>query len=162
MRTRARPGRPALTVAASVTFDGLSSVPWLVNAGGVHVTVRRIPDQAPLGAPQVVYDQNVSASGGSITVPFTFQGAHDAFSVYLTPASSGSGAVDATRTWASHGEGPTKVGGGSFSGPVAGKPQDIRFTRSRDNKVLYATWRTRSSSPSPVRSPSWACRAAPS
>ncbi|EFL22191.1 putative ricin-type beta-trefoil lectin domain protein [Streptomyces himastatinicus ATCC 53653] len=77
------------TGAASVTFDGLSSVPWLANAGGVHVTVHRIPDQAPLSAPQTVYDQNVSTSSGSITVPFTFQGSHDAFAVYLTPASSG-------------------------------------------------------------------------
>ncbi|WP_405814821.1 RICIN domain-containing protein [Streptomyces sp. NBC_01390] len=74
---------------ASVTFNGLSSVPWLTNAGSVHVTVHRIPDQAPLAAPQTVYDQNLSASGGSITVPLTYQGAHDAFAVYLTPASSG-------------------------------------------------------------------------
>ncbi|NUS80379.1 MAG: hypothetical protein HOV70_29805 [Streptomyces sp.] len=74
---------------ASVTFNGLSSVPWLTGAGSVHVTVHRIPDQAPLAAPQTVYDQNVSASGGSLTVPLTFQAAHDAFAVYLTPASSG-------------------------------------------------------------------------
>ncbi|MFF0163760.1 RICIN domain-containing protein [Streptomyces sp. NPDC005263] len=74
---------------ASVTFNGLSSVPWLTNAGSVHVTVHRIPDQAPLGAPLTVYDQNLSASGGSITVPLRFQAAHDAFAVYLTPASSG-------------------------------------------------------------------------
>ncbi|RPE38208.1 glycosyl hydrolase family 39 [Streptomyces sp. Ag109_O5-1] len=79
------------TGAASVTFSGLSSVPWLTNAGSVHVTVHRIPDQAPLGAPQTVYDQNLSASGGSVTVPFTFQASHDAFAVYLTPASSGGG-----------------------------------------------------------------------
>ncbi|MHB9856806.1 RICIN domain-containing protein [Streptomyces sp. YIM S03343] len=79
------------TGAASVIFDGLSSLPWPANAGSVHVTVHRIPDQAPLGAPQIMYDQNVSASGGSITVPFTFQGSHDAFAVYLTPASSGGG-----------------------------------------------------------------------
>jgi len=79
------------TGAASVTFGGLSSVPWLTDAGSVQVTVHRIPDQAPLGAPQTVYDQNVSASGGSITVPFTFQSPHDAFSVYLTPASSSGG-----------------------------------------------------------------------
>ncbi|WP_405848895.1 RICIN domain-containing protein [Streptomyces sp. NBC_01518] len=76
---------------ASVTFNGLASVPWLANAGSVNVTVHRIPDQAPLTAPQVVYDQNVSASGGSITVPFTFQASHDAFAVYLTPASADGG-----------------------------------------------------------------------
>ncbi|WP_181804570.1 RICIN domain-containing protein [Streptomyces shenzhenensis] len=79
------------TGAASVTFNGLSSVPWLTSAGNVHVTVHRIPDQAPLSAPQTVYDQDVSASGGSITVPFTFQSSHDAFAVYLTPASASGG-----------------------------------------------------------------------
>ncbi|WP_194891748.1 RICIN domain-containing protein [Catenulispora pinisilvae] len=79
------------TGAASVTFDSLSSVPWLANNGSVNVTVDRIPDQAPLSSPQVVYNQNVSTSGGSITVPFTFQSAHDAFAVYVTPAGSTGG-----------------------------------------------------------------------
>jgi alpha-L-fucosidase len=48
-------------------------------------------------------------------------------------------AVYATRSWTSYGEGPTAMGGGSFTGPRAGTPQDIRFTRSQDNTVLYAT-----------------------
>jgi hypothetical protein len=75
------------TGSAPVTFSGFSSVPWLTNNGNVHVTVKRIPDQAPLSAPNVVYDQNVSTSNGSITVPVTFQSAHDAFAIYVTPAS---------------------------------------------------------------------------
>lgn len=79
------------TGAASVTFSGFSSVPWLASAGAVNVQVQRIPDQAPLTAPQTVYDQTVSTAGGSITVPFTFQAAHDAFALYLTPAGSTSG-----------------------------------------------------------------------
>ncbi|HEY4457360.1 MAG TPA: hypothetical protein VGN81_23820, partial [Pseudonocardiaceae bacterium] len=79
------------TGSASVTFNGLSSVPWLANNGSVNVTVDRIPDQAPLSAPQVVYNQNVSTSGGSLTVPVTFQASHDAFAVYVTPASSSGG-----------------------------------------------------------------------
>ncbi|WP_055588357.1 RICIN domain-containing protein [Streptacidiphilus griseoplanus] len=81
------------TGTASVTFNGLSSVPWLTGNGSVNVTVKRIPDQAPLSAPQVVSNQNVSASGGSLTVPVTFQSAHDAFAVYLTPAGSTGGAT---------------------------------------------------------------------
>jgi alpha-L-fucosidase len=48
-------------------------------------------------------------------------------------------AVYGTRAWSSYGEGPTAMGGGSFSGPKAGTAKDIRFTRSQDNKVLYAT-----------------------
>jgi len=48
-------------------------------------------------------------------------------------------AIYSTRAWTSFGEGPTAMGGGSFSGPKAGVAQDVRFTRSKDNTVLYAT-----------------------
>jgi alpha-L-fucosidase len=47
--------------------------------------------------------------------------------------------VYATRAWATHGEGPTQMGGGSFTTPREGTSRDIRFTRSKDNTVLYAT-----------------------
>ncbi len=47
--------------------------------------------------------------------------------------------IYATRPWSVYGEGPTTMGGGAFTGDVAGTPQDIRFTRSKDNTVLYAT-----------------------
>ena len=47
--------------------------------------------------------------------------------------------IYATRSWTSYGEGPTAMGGGSFTGPRAGTPKDIRFTRSKDNKTLYLT-----------------------
>jgi hypothetical protein len=79
------------TGAASVTFNGVTSLPWLAGGGSVNVAVYRIPDQAPLTAPQQVYNQAVTISGGSVTVPFTFQSAHDAFAVYVTPASGGGG-----------------------------------------------------------------------
>ncbi|WP_089157757.1 alpha-L-fucosidase [Micromonospora sp. NBS 11-29] len=48
--------------------------------------------------------------------------------------------VYATRAWTTHGEGPTQMGGGSFTEPRAGTARDIRFTRSKDNRVLYATF----------------------
>ncbi|SBT43432.1 alpha-L-fucosidase [Micromonospora auratinigra] len=48
-------------------------------------------------------------------------------------------AVYATRAWSVFGEGPTQMGGGSFQTPREGTAQDIRFTRSKDNTVLYAT-----------------------
>jgi alpha-L-fucosidase len=44
-----------------------------------------------------------------------------------------------TRAWEVYGEGPTAMGGGSFTPPVAGTAQDIRFTRDKPNAVLYAT-----------------------
>jgi hypothetical protein len=80
------------TGTATVTFSGLASVPWLAGNGSVNVVVDRIPDQSPLGSPQVVLNQVMSASTGTIAVPLTFQASHDAFAVYLTPASGGGGA----------------------------------------------------------------------
>ncbi|MGW4644285.1 alpha-L-fucosidase [Sphaerisporangium sp. NPDC004334] len=47
--------------------------------------------------------------------------------------------IYATRAWSVYGEGPTQMGGGSFTTPRAGTNTDIRFTRSKDNTVLYAT-----------------------
>ncbi|MFF7446006.1 MULTISPECIES: alpha-L-fucosidase [unclassified Streptomyces] len=47
--------------------------------------------------------------------------------------------VYSTRAWAVYGEGPTKMGGGAFTNPTAGTPQDIRFTRNKAGNVLYAT-----------------------
>ncbi|WP_198586982.1 RICIN domain-containing protein [Glycomyces xiaoerkulensis] len=73
------------TGSASVTFDGLASAPWLASEGNVHVTVRRMPEQAPLAAPQVVFEQDMSVSSGSVTVPLNFQQPNDAYAVYLTP-----------------------------------------------------------------------------
>jgi alpha-L-fucosidase len=48
-------------------------------------------------------------------------------------------AIYSTRAWSVYGEGPTKMGGGAFTGDVAGTPQDIRFTRDPGNTVLYCT-----------------------
>ncbi|MER6030933.1 alpha-L-fucosidase [Streptomyces sp. NPDC001851] len=47
--------------------------------------------------------------------------------------------VYSTRPWTAYGEGPTKMGGGSFTHPTAGTAQDIRFTRNKAGTVLYAT-----------------------
>lgn len=49
-------------------------------------------------------------------------------------------AVYSTRAWDKYGEGPTRMGGahGSMGAPVAGTAKDIRYTRSKDNSVLYA------------------------
>ncbi len=54
-------------------------------------------------------------------------------------------AIYNTRAWEVYGEGPTQMGsghhhleGGNFRDPAAGTAQDIRFTRSKDSKTLYA------------------------
>jgi alpha-L-fucosidase len=47
-------------------------------------------------------------------------------------------AIYNTRAWVVYGEGPTKIGGGSFSGPVAGTASDVRYTASKDGDAVYA------------------------
>jgi alpha-L-fucosidase len=47
-------------------------------------------------------------------------------------------AIYNTRAWMVYGEGPTKIGGGSFSGPVAGTASDVRYTASKDGDAVYA------------------------
>ncbi len=49
-------------------------------------------------------------------------------------------AIYATRAWTAYGEGPTQMGGasGALLLPVAGTARDIRYTRSKDNTILYA------------------------
>ena len=48
--------------------------------------------------------------------------------------------VYATRAWEVYGEGPTKMGAdhGVFTAPAEGTSYDIRFTRNKDNTIIYA------------------------
>ena len=48
-------------------------------------------------------------------------------------------AVYATRAWKVYGEGPTPMGSDHFSDMVTGTAADIRYTRSKDSTILYAT-----------------------
>jgi alpha-L-fucosidase len=49
-------------------------------------------------------------------------------------------AVYSTRAWEQYGEGPTQMGAvhGVMTAPTAGTAKDIRFTRNKDNTILYA------------------------
>jgi alpha-L-fucosidase len=47
--------------------------------------------------------------------------------------------IYATRAWTVYGEGPTRAGGGAFSGPMTGTNKDWRFTCTKDTTTLYAT-----------------------
>lgn len=49
-------------------------------------------------------------------------------------------AIYSTRAWEKYGEGPTKMGAahGVFENPKEGTAHDVRYTRSKDNTMLYA------------------------
>jgi alpha-L-fucosidase len=47
-------------------------------------------------------------------------------------------AIYDTRAWVVYGEGPTKLGGGSFTAPTALTASDVRYTKSKDGDAVYA------------------------
>ncbi|MCO6003487.1 hypothetical protein NE236_00660 [Actinoallomurus purpureus] len=82
------------TGTTTITVKGLSSTPWLTAGGAghrLHATLRRIPDQIPLGTPLTAYDGDVSISNGGISLPATFQSGTDAFWLTLSPQGTGLG-----------------------------------------------------------------------
>ncbi len=46
--------------------------------------------------------------------------------------------IYSTRAWEVYGEGPTRMGGGAFTAPIAGTGRDWRFTRTKDTATVYA------------------------
>ena len=73
------------TGTTTVTFNGLSSTPWLLSGGTVHVTVRRIPDQSQLVTPITVTDTAVTPVNGGVSVPVNVVSGTDAYSITLSP-----------------------------------------------------------------------------
>ncbi|MFC1435644.1 hypothetical protein ACEZDB_33900 [Streptacidiphilus sp. N1-3] len=73
------------TGTTTVAVNGLSSTPWLLSGGTVHVTVQRIPDQSQLVTPITVTDTVMTPSNGSISVPVNVLSGTDAYTVTLSP-----------------------------------------------------------------------------
>jgi len=130
-------GGPAdITTPYWLTDDSISSSSWCYTVGIGYYTL-----------PQMLHSllDRVSKNGNMLlniapmadgTIP---QGQRDILLGIGDHLSRFGEAVYATRAWTAYGEGPTKMGGGSFTTPIAGTAQDIRFTRSKDGTVLYAT-----------------------
>ncbi|MEU6852269.1 beta-xylosidase [Actinacidiphila alni] len=71
--------------AVDLTVSGLTSAA-VAGSGGVTVTVRRIPDQAPLDAPVTVATTTVPAGTDTAHIPVTWQSGQDAYVVTVTPS----------------------------------------------------------------------------
>ncbi|MBD0734873.1 alpha-L-fucosidase [Streptomyces sp. CBMA29] len=131
-----RGGPAGLLAPYWLTDDSISSSSWCYTVGiGYYTTqalLHALIDRTSKGGTMLL---NIAPMADG-TIPSGQQTILRAMGDWLGRFGE---AIYGTRSWASYGEGPTAMGGGSFSGPKAGVAQDIRFTRSQDSKVLYAT-----------------------
>ncbi|WUH89549.1 alpha-L-fucosidase [Streptomyces sp. NBC_00433] len=131
-----RGGPAGLMAPYWLTDDSISSSSWCYTVGiGYYTTqalLHALIDRTAKGGTMLL---NIAPMADG-TIPSGQQTILRAMGDWLGRFGE---AVYGTRSWSSYGEGPTAMGGGSFSGPKAGTAKDVRFTRSQDNKVLYAT-----------------------
>ncbi|MEU9242319.1 alpha-L-fucosidase [Streptomyces sp. NPDC048385] len=119
-----------------LTDDSVSSSSWCYTTGigyySLKALLHALLDRVSKNGTMVL---NIAPMADG-TIPAGQKSILQGFGDYLRRFGE---SVYATRAWVAYGEGPTKMGGGSFTTPVEGKNTDIRFTRSKDNTVLYAT-----------------------
>ncbi|CAG6395907.1 alpha-L-fucosidase [Streptomyces cocklensis] len=131
-----RGGPAGLLTPYWLTDDSISSSSWCYTAGiGYYTTqalLHALIDRTAKGGTMLL---NIAPMADG-TIPSGQQTVLRGMGDWLGRFGE---AIYGTRSWSSYGEGPTAMGGGSFSGPKAGVAKDVRFTRSQDNTVLYAT-----------------------
>ncbi|MFD7014724.1 alpha-L-fucosidase [Streptomyces sp. NPDC059928] len=130
-------GGPADTTAPYwLTDDSISSSSWCYTQGIGYYTIQQMLH---------AFIDRVSKNGNMLlsiapmadgTIPQAQRDILLGLGDYLKRFGE---SVYETRAWTAYGEGPTRMGGGSFTTPHVGTAQDIRFTRNKANNVLYAT-----------------------
>ncbi|MFF9022132.1 alpha-L-fucosidase [Streptomyces eurythermus] len=119
-----------------LTDDSVSSSSWCYTAGigyySLPAMLHSLIDRVSKNGTMVL---NIAPTADG-TIPSGQRGILLGIGDYLKRFGE---SVYATRAWTVYGEGPTKMGGGSFVTPRPGTSADIRFTRDKANTVLYAT-----------------------
>jgi alpha-L-fucosidase len=119
-----------------MTDDSISSSSWCYTVGiGYYSTAAMLHSLIDRVSKNGTMVLNIAPMADG-TIPSGQQNVLRGMGDYLSRFGE---SIYATRAWTTFGEGPTQMGGGSFTTPRAGTSQDIRFTRSKDNTVLYAT-----------------------
>ncbi|MEV6443343.1 alpha-L-fucosidase [Amycolatopsis sp. NPDC051716] len=119
-----------------LTDDAISSSSWSYTRGiGYYSSTQMIHaliDRVSKGGNMLL---NISPTLEG-TIPAEQRAVLADFGTYLGRVGE---SIYATRAWDVYGEGPTKMGGGSFVSPKVGTAKDFRFTRDKAARVLYAT-----------------------
>jgi alpha-L-fucosidase len=131
-----RGGPAAIQTPYWLTDDSISSSSWCYTAGigyySINAMLHSLIDRVSKNGNMVL---NIAPMADG-TIP---SGQRDILLGIGDHLKRFGESIYATRAWTTHGEGPTQMGGGSFTTPREGTSTDIRFTRSKDNTVLYAT-----------------------
>jgi alpha-L-fucosidase len=132
-----RGGPPDITDNYWLTDDAISSSSWCYTEGigyyskqqMLHAFIDRISKNG-----NMILNISPRADG---TIPQEQKDVLVAMGAWLKKYGE---AVYSTRAWEKFGEGPTKMGAahGVMMAPTAGTAKDVRFTRSKDNTILYA------------------------
>jgi alpha-L-fucosidase len=132
-----RGGPPDITENYWLTDDAVSSSSWCYTEGIKYYSAKAILhsflDRISKNGDMLL---NISPKADG-TIP---QGQKDILLAMGTWLKKYGEAVYATRAWQVYGEGPTKMGSGYgvMGSPVEGTAKDVRYTRSKDYKTLYA------------------------
>ena len=132
-----RGGPPDITENYWLTDDAISSSSWCYTEGIgyyskaqiLHAFIDRISKNG-----NMILNISPKADG---TIPQEQKDVLLAMGVWLKKYGE---AIYSTRAWEQFGEGPTRMGAahGIMGGPTQGTAKDIRFTRNKENTVLYA------------------------
>jgi alpha-L-fucosidase len=130
-----RGGPAGLTTPYWLTDDAISSSSWCYTTGigyySKEAMLDSLIDRVSKGGNMLL---NISPMWDG-TIPQAQKDVCLAMGDWLTKFGE---SIYSTRAWTTFGEGPTSMGGGSFTTPRAGTNTDIRFTRNKANTVLYA------------------------
>jgi alpha-L-fucosidase len=132
-----RGGPPDITDNYWLTDDAVSSTSWCYTKGIKYYSAKAILhsflDRISKNGDMLL---NISPEADG-TIPHEQKDILHAMGSWLKKYGE---AVYATRAWEVFGEGPTKMGNGYgvMGTPLEGTAKDVRYTRSKDYKTLYA------------------------